>query len=575
MFIFANSPLLAWEPVIAIGVDAGHEYEKPEIAFGPSGTVYISYRQKTKTGGNSDIYLCTYDGKELVYENVSELADKWASHKAYEAAVAVDPSEGIHITWIAHDRNDTHTHYIMYRYKEGNTWSEVFELAPVVMHKSHDVCFDTRIAADSSGNAHVVTFKEEEKNVWYVAKYGDTITPLTQVGNVGAWSKHPDITVDDNYVHVMWQQKLGFPYVQLYQKWENRIGGLKSDIQQLTTPKEPYASQKGRLRVDPNGLIHMLDFYKTGVVKNLYYYEQRPDGSWIPEVNVSNPTKMQLYHWAGLSVRENSIIATMQLGSTSGGNGLFYNWKRNGQWQGYQLIPGTGGAVHQSTDLSWDGEVAAIAFGKNLTQVYLVSSAPIVASGQLEVQFTSPATVFAGSDVTFDATEVVNLNPDYNIVQYDWDFGDGTTAVTNAPAVMHNFDIYGRTVTVTLKVTAETGEEGEGSLDVQLHALYGGIITSVTEKRIRTLFFNRGANDITWQANPKNAAAGYPSIVGYEIWRVPVSSSMAASEYVRVGSVSAGVNTFLDMFSINELGNYVYAIRSVDSEGHMSPVHNL
>ncbi|MCP5103928.1 MAG: PKD domain-containing protein [bacterium] len=261
----------------------------------------------------------------------------------------------------------------------------------------------------------------------------------------------------------------------------------------------------------------------------------------------------------------------MQLGSTSGGNGIFYNWKRNGVWGGYSAIPATGGAVHQSVDLTQDGEIAAVAYGMKDTAVMLVSSAPISATGSLETEFSHPDMVFWGSEVSFDASQSTDLNPDYNIVSYEWDFGDGTTETTTGPTVSHSYNAYGIDVTVTLTINAETGETGTITKDIRIHALFNAIISAVNARRIKTLFYDRAANELHWNANPLNVNAGYPAITTYEIWRAPLGSSLTGDAFVRLAEVDAGTATFLDYQDVVEGAHYVYSIRSVDVEGHISP----
>ncbi|MCP5107658.1 MAG: PKD domain-containing protein, partial [bacterium] len=509
---------------------ANHQYYKPEIRFGPSGAVYTAYREKNKQSGNSDIYLCIYNGKELKHENVSELAGKWERHKAYESDIEIDPDENVHVAWIAHDRNITTVQYVMYRFRDSSGWSQVYQLAEFHMDDG-DVCEDTRLGVDSKGNAHVVIFKKDGRNTWYVGKYGDIILPLEKLGPGSAWVKHPDIAVTDDYVHVIWQQKIGWPYAIMYQKWENSPGAVKGEIRQITFPEEPYANQKSRIDIDNSGFAHFAIYYKTGDHKKLNYWKEQPDGSIQKIRNLSDPTRLRLYHFAGLEVRDNSIIATMQLGDDLGGQGIFYNWKKDSVWSEYLRIPSTEGAAHQSTDLSMDGETAAVVFARRDTEIVLVSSAPISATGLLETEFSHPGRVFWGSGVTFDASACAGLNPDYNIVQYDWDFGDGSVETTSNPTITHSFNSYGGILEVTLTITAETGETGVLTKEIGIEALYGGIITAINAKRIRSLFYNRPANEISWDANPKNAEAGYPVISRYEIWRAPAGTS----NYVMVG----------------------------------------
>ena len=570
---FAVSPVLAWETPIIVDDKPGYSYYKPEIGFAPSGAVYIAYRQKDPGAGNSEIYVCYYDGEEMTYENVSQSYTLWPNYKSYESDIEVTADGIVHVAWTAHNRAVPDIHYVKYRYLDGNTWSDIVNLGTLHMHPG-DGAIDLRLGVDNSGNVHVIVQEEEQTIIRYFAKYGDTIMPMDTIGNPGSRLKHPDIAVDDNYVHMIWMRKVGYPYVIMYQKRENSMNGTKGEIRQITFPRGDFASQKSRIDVDSDGYFHLAEFYKTGVVKKLKYYKELPDGSLTPYVNLSHPDNLMLYHWAGLEVRDNSIIASMQLGSSSGGSGLFYNWQRNGEWGGYSAIPGTYGAVHQSVDLSADGETAAISYGRYSNAIMLVSSAPITATGSLETEFTHPDTVFWGSDITFDASQCANLNPDYNITNYLWDFGDGTIENTNSPTITHRFQTYGQEVDVTLEITAETGETGIYNTTIYIHALYNGIITSVTSRRIRTLFYDRPANDIQWTPNPGNTNAGYPDITSYQIWRAPQSTTFSEDDYENVGEVESNVNEFLDYYGVQENVHYIYSIRSVDAEGHISPFNN-
>ncbi|NIM15815.1 MAG: PKD domain-containing protein [Candidatus Aminicenantes bacterium] len=595
-FVVAPLYVMAWEtPMVVAGQDK-HSYYKPEIGFAPSGAVYIVYRDKDNTTGDSDIYMCYYDGKEMTYENVSNAAQLFTRYKCYESDIEVTSDGKVHVAWMTHDKDLPDLHFIKYRYKDGFTWSEVIHLGDMHMFPE-DVVFDLRLGVSNNGNVHVILQEEHETIIRYVAKYGDTIIPVEKVGDPGSRLKHPDIAVDDNYVHAIWMRKIGFPYVIMYQKWENKLGGTKGEIKQITFPEGEYASQKSRIDVDSEGYFHLAEFYKTGNLKKLKYYKELPDGSLTEYVNLSHPQNLMLYHWAALEVRDNSIIGTMQLGSSSGGNGIYYNWKKGETWGGYSAIPNTDGAVHQSTDLSADGEIAAVAYGRYDTAIMLVSSEEISATGTLEVEFTHPDMVFWDSDITFDASQCAQLNPDNTIVSYEWDFGDGTTETTTSPTVTHQFDTYGTDVRVTLTITAESGETGINYRDIHIHALYNGIITKVEKMRVRTLFHNRPANEVQWTDNPMNEQAGYPSITTYEIWRAPVNpgiteNSMARygirgapprsvnpvipeGSYVYVAEVDANVTKFLDYFGLQEGIQYVYSIRSVDSEGHKSPFDNI
>lgn len=595
----AVSPLMAvsWETPITIAGKDNHAYYKPEIVFGPSGAVYTAYREKNKISSNSDIMLCIWDGKDLEYENVSNLTEVWEKYDAEESDIFVDQDETIHVAWIGADRNAIETRHVMYRYKQDDTWSEIFYLGELHLPSELQYLIDTRIVADSMGNAHVVTCIDAEvpeedtvesqrspdsasyggsKTSWYFSKYGDTITPPYQFP--GNKAKHPDVAVTDDYVHVTWMYKTGWEYSVFVQKWENQPNAVKGDVIRVTSPSEPFSSQKSRIDVDHEGRMHVIEFYKTGDVKKLRYFKEQVDGTFDKGKIVSQ-NQFLLYHKADLRVKGDSVIVSMQQGQSKGssgnGAGVWFNWKQDGQWDDCTFIPGSEFAVYPSNDLNEDGDIAAIAWSKKTSQIMMTSTAPITATGKLEAQFTQPGTIFWGSQITFDASQCAALNPDYIIAHYTWDFGDGIIETTSGPTITHTYDLFNVTLPVTLTLTAENGDMGLLTKEIHIDALYGGIITSVELKHVKTFFFNRPGNLISWNDNPLNEANGYPAISGYEIWRAPQASIISDNSYVKVGEVPASEHTFLDYAGVQEGVTYVYAIRSVDVEGHISPISNV
>lgn len=567
---FSTTALMAWETPMVVANKDGHKYYKPELGFGPDGSIWVAYREKG-IALNSDIIVCHYDGVQMTYENISEGQTFYNSFKNYESDIEVLGDGSVHVVWALHNRNNKTLHHIKYRYKDGNTWSPIINLGDLHFH-GNDVVFDLRLGVDNNRNVHVVLQEEHNTVIRYLAKYGDTILEVEEIGNPGSRKKHPDIAVTDDYVQMNWMRKLS-NYVQMTQKRDNRLGGEKGAIRQLTFPKSGSGSQKSRIDLDSQNKLHLAEFYKTGIIKKLKYYQELDNGQMSQYVNLSSPDRLMLYHWAGIEVRDNSKIVSFQLGSSSGGDGVYYNWHQGGSWGGYSFIPGTKGAVHQSVDLSADGTVAGITYGSYDNSVMLVTSGPIVTEAPLQAEFNGPATAFYGDSVTFDASQCNILNPDANIVSYVWDFGDGTNTTTTAPTVQHTYNTYGSTSLIKLTIVSDRGDEGSASREIQIEALYSAVISDVKSKKIRSLLFTTDANVVSWKANPKNVVAGYPDIVKFQVYRAPVSSVLSESDYVMIAEVSASVNKLLDYKGLQANTNYVYAIVSVDSEGHISPLN--
>ncbi|MCP4152313.1 MAG: hypothetical protein GY757_31540, partial [bacterium] len=407
LFAFTMTPLFSWESNITIAGDNGKQYEKPEVAYAPDYTVYVVYRQQN--GGVSDIYMTHYDGVELTSENVSDGATFFSKHKCYEPEIEITPDGTIHVMWAMHDKSETSTHYIKYRRKVGDTWSQIYEIGSLHIHEE-DYVFDlrlgvsTNVAADNetgaapSYNVHTIFHLDEEDIAFACSMYGETIIFHGKIGEPDGSNtreKHADIAVDDNYVHYIWQRKVGFPYWEMHQKAENKLGGAWSEITPLTSQEEPWSSQRARIALDSDGYFHFTEFNKNiNGNKKMKYRVEQPDGSLSEYVNLSNSGKIELYHYAELVIRDNtknldengtpgdlSVFASMQMGQSKenvGGKVIFYSWKQNGVWSLYNAIPDTLQCLHQSADLSPDGDQAAVAWLKLTKAIILSVSSPIV-----------------------------------------------------------------------------------------------------------------------------------------------------------------------------------------------------
>ncbi|MCP4152311.1 MAG: PKD domain-containing protein [bacterium] len=611
--IFAfHTPAFSWESNVTIASGNGKQFEKPEIGYAPDYTVYIVYRQKQSSV--SDIYMSHYDGVSITSENVSESATLFNKHKCYEPDIEITPDETIHVAWVTHDKTHTDTHYVKYRRKVGDTWSQVYSLGTLHMH-TDDFVFDfrlgvsTNVAADNeegldpSYNVHVVFAYDEDKIVKAISMYDTTVVDHGRIGDqdgAATFEKHPDIAVDQNFVHYVWMRKKGFPYVEMHQQAVNTLNGAWSEQTQLTFPTEPWASQKCRIDLDSDGYFHLADFHKTGDNKKLKYYVQQPDGS-LPEnyVNLSNPSVLELYHFAALEVRDNTktldenglpgkltVFASMQRGQTKetiGGKSIHFSWKRNGVWSLYNTLPDTKQCLHQSADLSPDGEQASVVWQKLTKSIVLTSSGPIVEipvippppppppTVPVVAKFTFSTPVFSGSAVTFDASETIELNPSANITGYRWDFGDATIENTQSPTITHTFNNYGITYTVTLTVfsdSEETEDSGSTQAAIFSNALYSIGTATFTTRSQRSLFFSKAINTVQWTANAKNAEAGY-SIVTYKLLRAEGSGDND-TDYVQVAELPAGTTTYEDSTGLSSTKTYSYYIICVDAAGHES-----
>jgi len=550
--------LFGEESIIPLVQEAGFSYYKPEVKIAPNADIYVAYQRKNNASSHGDIYLTKYSREGIVsfVKNVSE-----STKPSYEPELEITPTGDIHVAWVEKSGN---THIVRYRSFDGTTWSQIYTMGQVDNSKNIE---DLRLAVDTDGNAFIVFMYWPIAQCKFISKYGNTIT-IENFPMAGR-QKHPDVAVDDNYVHIVWQYKPGAEYTIGYQRRPNSPHSAWDPWIDLRF----YETQRPRMALDTNNDPHVVFFHDLGATRKLWY--KKWNGTKFADNHlISNPEKFESYHFCDIDVEDpGNILASVQSGRTTAGQGIYYSWKKQGVWTPYSMVGNSEGAGAQSMDLAADGEGAVIAFGLGTYSLNLAIMGQINPSMGLETIFTHP-TVFAGSEVIFDASGTAGLNPNQPIVSYEWDFGDGTIETTTASTISHTYSTYGLSLPVKLTVQSNTGAKGYAKEDVQIHALFGAVVTSVVSKRIRSLFFNRAANELSWIANPKNVDAAYPAITKYEIWRAVSSTVPSGDQYTLIAEVDADVLTYLDYNGVMDNTTYNYNVVSVDSEGHKSPFGN-
>ncbi|MCP4217203.1 MAG: PKD domain-containing protein [bacterium] len=564
LFIGVTS-IYAWEEPVLIAGSEGKKYSKPIVKISPTGLVYVTYKYRNASSDVTDIHCRVYDGSTVANLDGGDVSESPDS-VSYEPYLYITPDDTLHFAWIEYAKHHEDNQFIKYRYHNADGWSEIMTLGRFSAEEGEDL----RLAVDSAGNAFVVFMVWPGAHCYIASRYADGSITFESFP-MGGRAKHPDLAVDDNNVHIAWQfREGGMEYHIAYAKRANNPNGTWTIDPSMAGSHEPA---RPRVVVDTNNVAHVTYFQEnsTGTARRLWL-RSNTSGSFGGATLLSKSAS-GLYHWQDSMIRNGSMISSVQLGPSSGGGNVYFNWKQNGSWSGPSVVPGTSAPKNQSSDLTDDGSVAVFAVQEKSNKIMLFATGKVVS---LQAAYrVDGSNAFWSSPVVFDASESLQLNPDINIVSYEWDFGDGTITSTTSPTISHTFNSYDLDMIVQLTITAENGAVGSASETVYVHALYGAAVSAITPKRIRTFFYNKLANDMTWTANTKNSAAGYPAISNYEIYRARSSSAISESDYVLVGTVSSGVTRFLDYKGLVDGDTYIYVIRTVDSEGHKSPLGRI
>jgi len=443
-------PLRAEETLIKIAEAPNTGYFKPEVAISPTGAIYVAYEAKNESSGGSDIHIGKYEnGKVAFVKNLSE-----SSAYSYEPEIAIPSNGHIHAAWC--DQTGS-THVIKYRYFNGSSWSAVSTFGQVDNAVNIE---DLRIAVDESGNVFVVFMYWNAAKCIFIGKYGDNVSfedfPL------GGRSKHADVAVDSNNVHIVWQYKEPGEdiYTIAYQRRPNSRG---STWEPWVSLEYGETTQRPRMSLDNANIPHIVFFHNLGSTRRLLYRKWNGSGFDAPRI-VSDPNNFETYHFCEIAaVNSDNVLVTMQKGGWSGGKNISYNWRQNGKWGGFSFFSETYGhsPTKQSADLAPDRFFAAVAFAEKDDAVYLllVEEEGGPGGNAPTARFTfSPQTGNAPLTVTFDGSE--SGDADGSITHYRWNFGDGTTG-TGQTAV-HTFQNEGE-YTVTLTVTDNDGKTGSTS----------------------------------------------------------------------------------------------------------------
>ncbi len=443
-------PLQADETLVKIVGQSNTGYFKPEVAIGANEVVYVAYEAKNESSGGSEIHLSKYQNGNVTFvKNLSE-----SSAYSYEPEIVIPANGHIHAAW-CDQTNDTHV--IKYRYYNGSSWSGISTFGQIDNAENIE---DLRIAVDDAGNVFVVFMYWNAAKCILISKYGNNVDfehfPLS------GRSKHPDVAVDSNHVHVTWQYKERGEeiYTIAYQRRANSPG---SSWQPWVNLEYDHTTQRPRMSLDNANIPHIVFFHNLGSTRRLLYRKWNGSGFDAPRI-MSDPTKFETYHFCEIvAVNSDNILVTMQKGGWSGGKNVSYNWRQNGSWSGFSFFSESYGhnPTKQSADMVSDRFFAAVAFAEKDDAVYLllVEEAGGPGGNAPTARFTfSPQTGNAPLAVTFDGSD--SSDDDGSITNYRWNFGDGVTGTGQTPT--HTYQGEGE-YTITLTVTDNDGKSGSAS----------------------------------------------------------------------------------------------------------------
>ncbi len=560
LILLMLSSLFSSVGVVKVAGGDGGKYWGPEVKIAPDGDAYIVY----EAGG--DIHLSRFrDSKTEFLTNLSA-----SSARDYDPALAIEDSGMIHVVWV--EKSGT-THRFKYRYLSGADWSSITTIGQVSDSKM-DRIEDVRLVVDSSGNlaCTFTTFLTNKTPGAYLLTKHGTATELVRLP-LGGLAKHPDVAIDKDRIHVLWQYKGHGEYTIMYITRENRYkGGWGSSID-LKHGKE---TQRPRLGIDTENNPHGFYFEEYWDYKNdpgrILYYQYKSGNSFTGKKRISDPGKHRPYHYLGVSVSNSrNMVASMQSGGYAGGDGILYNWMKDGKWTGYSAAALNSGARpgDQSVALSKTENLIYIAYSDRDAAIYLYynnsgggQTDPVKPNVPPVADFTfTPQSGVYPLNVSFNAS--ASTDSDGSIVEYHWDFGDGS--IGSGVNITHKYFKKG-TFNITLTVKDDKGATGTKNASVVVRGIDKPVNLSYKMVENSSLFMKEYLYRVAWNRNPSNKAAGI-NIKEFQIFR----RTEGNGDYVYLTTVAAqDSNIWLDRSLKKKAIKYQYGIKGVDDKERVS-----
>ncbi len=561
-----------WQPQVVIANQPNHMYdEKLSAKFHPSGKLYVAGMDYNMDTQRYSLGLWCYDGEtSTLVKTVSE-----TNLQVFEPDMAIGKDGWIHLAWVEAANGNADTWYFKYRYFDGNAWSQIFILKTATLLGSTggfnpEKIDDLDLDVDRNHNVYVSYMIWPAGRClflsWYNGRSYDDPFPM------GGRSKHPAVAVDEQYVHLTWQQLVGSTYLIGYARRD--VG--EANVGKWTINKTlPNMQHRPRIAITKSGeleLASMTDVPPDEIVRhNTHKFSANKgaswSGNWVTTEGI--PAK---YQNVDIAAGDNSYIITSQLFLGPVSNS-YYCWFRNGEWTGTKQfntgkVYGDFGCPAMSQQ-----NVAAFVYNNRDTAILALISDKMAINEPPTAVITPSATeVFWGDSLSFSAAQ--SRDPDGTISLYEWEFDDQSTVPTVQGAdqvnITHAFD--GRWGDVTLKLWTFDGSvySPMASQQIKVKALYSCQPT-VTATTIRTLLYNRLGNVVTWTANAKNAQEGY-SVAKYVLTR-SIAGAPATVVY-ETTDTSLPNYKYYDL-SVPAGATATYSVISVDAAGHQSPPTNL
>jgi len=380
-----------------------------QCAFGPDGVLWVVYEEDTDGTGHP-IWVVSYDGTTV---STPFNATGSVNIRGERPGITAGPKGQIVVTWGVLAESAV---YIRVRDPKTKTW------LPVESVKVGYGADEPSVAIDSEGNIHVVWFNSSGVKVYARSKIGGAWGESVKLSLGGA--KDGSVAIGPNgTVWAFWRENMGASYKNYYSSRTKTTSWTASTL--LTTSggssSHPYVA------VGPDNVA-------VGTWGDIDPVAENGAEMRVMKIvpgatrEIAIPFYMQ--HYPRPVVDKDGVIHMVcQIGGGDFGSGLRYTNNKGGTWKEPQTITAS---MNKLAGIATDpfGNIAACQSNFASTggsDIWIFTLKPIVSIPAPDAEFTfTPQTGYPPLTVNFSALQ--QIGPNGQEVNYDWVFGDGTTA---------------------------------------------------------------------------------------------------------------------------------------------------
>lgn len=474
---------VGWTTTEVVSTESTDYLYWPFLGVGPDGTVHVVWMDQTDYAGAGP-----YPDRDIFYKR-REPGGGWTTTEVIQTettnqswnnpAVAVGPDGTAHIVW--QDESDYGgsgpDEDIFYKsYVPGTGWTGV-EVVSTESTNTNSDYLGPSLAVGLDGTVHIIWRDNADYgdsssswNIFYkklVPGNGWTTTEVVPTENT-FWGGHPVIDVEsDGTVHIAWWGLYdylgsGSDDDVFYTRFEPGMGWTSVEV---VSTESTGNSRNPSLGVGPDGTVHIAwedetDYAGAGNDWDLFYKRFEPGSGWTTTEVISMEEILRSRNF--LDVGPDGAVHIVWYESTEYGDSgtdldILYNKFISGTgWTGVEVVSteSTSSSSNPSLCVGSDGTIHVVWI--DYTTFGDVGNVPNVVYKKFSLTDLPPVASFisipidpeVNEEVTFDASD--SNDPDGTIVNYEWDFGDGNTAI--GIIVTHSYTQKG-SYSVSLTVT--------------------------------------------------------------------------------------------------------------------------